>query len=422
MPNSQKFGVCPNAGACSRGDSGAQMPLLEADTDPRCGECGTPLRSVQTAERPVSRIATPALVGGGAALLACCIFGAWWLLRTPKENAAEMGGVAAPADSTPGAVSPVAVADGPTAPTLSLSVSDVGQLAGTVGINFSHQPSANLPIERLELQGQPTWLKVDGTTLKGTPDQSGRYVFELSAIAGSLRASQQVVLLVGDQVLHTPTIAPGQRIEGVIGQSLNWTLQATHADRMTLASGSALPGGLEVRQDAREVLGIPTEECARSIVVVISNQKAETQADIPIKIALRKEDEAVIRRACTSLLTELANLDSIRAKRATDEQLRAKRANSTNPRDREFVELADKQIQASRNQEDVLFVRLGESLGEVHALGKPFHKSVERIVTEIGGKQASVAKAVMSQYLLSEQRPSAESIRTIVDEAIRSDQ
>jgi len=417
MPNLQKFGVCPNAGACSRGDSGAQMPLLDADTDPRCGECGTPLRSVQTAERPVSRIATPALVGGGAALLACCIFGAWWVLRTPKENAAEIGGATVLADSTAGAASPLAVVDGPPAPALSLSVSDVGQLAGTVGINFSHQPSANLPIERLELQGQPRWLTVDGTTLKGTPDQSGKYVFELFVIAGNLRASQQVVLLVGDQVLHTPEIAPGQRIEGVIGQSLNWTLQATHADRMTLASGSSLPGGLEVREDAREVLGIPTEECARSMVVVVSNQRGETRTDIPIKIVLRKEDEAVIRRACTSLLTELANLDSIRAKRATDEQLRAKRANSTNPRDREFIELADKQIQASRDQEDVLFVRLAESLADTYSLGKPFRGSVDRITTEIAGKKASLAKSIMSAYLGSEQRPSPEVVQRIVSEA-----
>lgn len=220
-------------------------------------------------------------------------------------------------------------------------------------------------------------------------------------------------------MLPTPEIAPGQRIAGMIGQSLNWTLQATHADLMTLASGSSLPGGLEVGETGREVLGMPTEECARSIVVVVSNQRGETRTDIPITIVLRKEDEAVIRRVCTSLLTELANLDSIRAKRATDEQLRAKRANSANPRDREFVELADKQIQASRNQEEVLFVRLGECLGEVRALGKPFHKSVERIASEIGGKNASFKKAILAEYLGSDGRPSTEQIRKIVDEAIR---
>ena len=87
------------------------MPLLNADADPRCGECGTQLQCVQPAEKAAYRIVTPAVVGGGLVLLTGCLLGAWWMLRTPKENAAEVGGAKPHIDSTPGLASQPVVVD-----------------------------------------------------------------------------------------------------------------------------------------------------------------------------------------------------------------------------------------------------------------------------------------------------------------------
>ncbi|MCK9218593.1 MAG: LruC domain-containing protein [Bacteroidales bacterium] len=152
---------------------------------------------------------------------------------------------------------------------------------GTVGVQFSYQitASGSTPIT-FSVTGLPSGLSFSGSTIAGSPLQSGTFNVTLTAQSYFGTDSKTLVLTIGGGGT-APVITSQTTASGIKNQPFSYTITASGTNPITY-SASPLPAGLQLSDNT--ISGIPTATGLFNITMTATNNVGQDSKTLDLTI------------------------------------------------------------------------------------------------------------------------------------------